>query len=90
MFLGMLICWLLNLAQLGIAFLLLVASEKMLPAFYVLVFAIGLVQIGYVVPLYRLLRRNGKARAARGLIIAAGITALINAAGAYRFLPLPR
>jgi formate-dependent nitrite reductase membrane component NrfD len=90
MFAGMLICWLLNMAQLGIAFLLLSASEKMLPSFYVLVFAIGLVQIGYVVPIYHLLQRNGKARAARGLIIAAGITALINAVFACRILPLPR
>jgi hypothetical protein len=90
MVLGMLICWLLNLAQLGIAFLLLATSEKTLPTFYVLVFAIGLVQIGYVVPLYRLLRRNGKPRAAQGLIIAAGITAIVNAAFVPRLLPFPR
>lgn len=83
-FLGMLICWLLNIVQLGIALLLLAASEKMLPAVYVLVFAIGLVQIGYVVPLYRLLQRNRKPRAAQGLIIAASITVLLNAVCDYR------
>ncbi len=85
MFLGMLICWLLNVVQLGIAFLLLAASEKLLPAFYVLVFAIGLVQIGYVVPLYRLLQRTGKPRAARGLMIAASITVIVSAVCDYRF-----
>ena len=76
---GMAICWLLNIAQLGIGCLLLVADVRMLPAFYVLVGAIGIVQVGYVVPIGRYLWRKGKRWTARGLLIAAGITALVNA-----------
>ena len=63
---GMAICWLLNVAQLGVGWLLLVADVRMLPAYYVLVGAIGLVQVGYVVPIWRLLRRKGKPRTAKG------------------------
>jgi len=74
----MAICWLLNVAQLGVGWLLLVADVRMLPAYYVLIGAIGLVQVGYVVPIWRLLRRKGKPRTARGMMIAAGITAFLN------------
>lgn len=71
---GMAICWLLNVAQLGVGWLLLVADVRMLPAYYVLVGAIGLVQVAYVVPIWRLLRRKGKPRTAKGLVIAAVVT----------------
>jgi hypothetical protein len=71
---GMAICWLLNVAQLGVGWLLLVADVRMLPTYYVLTGAIGLVQLGYVVPIWRLLRRKGKPRTARGLAIAAFCT----------------
>lgn len=77
---GLAICWLLNVTQLGIGWLLLVADVRMLPAYYVLMGAIGVVQVGYVVPIWRLLLRKGKPRAAKGLLIAAGITALLNVA----------
>ena len=73
---GMAICWLLNIAQLGVGWLLLVADVRMLPAYYVLVGAIGVVQVGYVVPIWRLLRRKGKPRTAQGLMLAAVLTAL--------------
>jgi hypothetical protein len=76
---GMAICWLLNVAQLGIGWLLLVADVRMLPAYYVLVGAIGVVQVGYVVPIWRLLRRNGKPRTAKGLTIAALLTLIFDA-----------
>ena len=75
---GMAICWLLNIAQLGIGWLLLVADVRLISSFYVLVAAIGLTQVGYVVPIWRLLVRKGRPRAAKGLLIAAGITALLN------------
>jgi hypothetical protein len=75
---GWAICWLLNIAQLGIGWLVLVAGERTLPAGYVLTGAIGVVQVGYVVPIWRLLRRRGKARTARGLLIAAAVTAALN------------
>jgi hypothetical protein len=75
---GLAICWLLNIAQLGFGWLLLVADERTLPAVYVLVAAIGLSQVGYVVPIWRLLLRRGQLRTAKGFLIAAGITAAAN------------
>jgi hypothetical protein len=75
---GMAICWLLNVAQFGVGWLLLVADVRMLPAYYVMVGAIGLVQVGYVVPIWRLLRRKGKPRAAKGMLLAAVITLIFN------------
>jgi hypothetical protein len=77
-FFGMLMCWLLNMVQLGIAFVLLSSSEKLLPAVYTMSAALGLVQIGYVVPLWRYLRRNGRRDVAIGVIIAAAITLCVN------------
>ena len=77
---GMLLCWLLNLVQIGIAILLLAAADRYIASVYVLLAGLGLLQIAYVVPLYRLLRRKGKPRAATGLVIAASITALLNVA----------
>jgi len=75
---GMAICWLLNVAQLGVGWLLLVADVRMLPAYYVLVGAIGLVQVGYVIPIWRLLRRKGKPMTAKGMLLAAVLTGLMN------------
>ncbi len=77
---GMAICWLLNIAQIGISWLLLVADERMLPIAFVLAGMIGLVQVGYVAPIWRLLWRMGKLRTAKGLLIAAAVTMVINAA----------
>jgi hypothetical protein len=79
---GVAICWLLNIAQLGTGWLLLVADVRMLPAYYVLIDAVGLVQIGYVVPIWRVLVRKGRSRTARGVLIAAWITVLLNAVAA--------
>lgn len=86
----MAICWLLNVAQLGVGWLLLVADVRMLPAYYVLVGTIGLVQVGYVVPLWRLLRRNGKPRTAKGLLLAAALTVFMNAVVAWAIFTAPR
>jgi hypothetical protein len=77
---GMAICWLLNIAQLGTGWLLLVVDVRMLPAYYVLIGAVGVVQVGYLVPIWRLLRRKEKPRTAKGLLIAASMTAVMNAA----------
>lgn len=79
---GVAICWLLNIAQIGTGWLLLVADVRMLPAYYVLIGAVGLVQVGYVVPIWRVLVRKGKSRTARGVLIAAWITVLLNAVAA--------
>lgn len=84
----MAICWLLNVAQIGIGWLLLVADVRMLPAYYVLIGAIGVVQVGYVVPVWRLLRRKGLTRTAKGLAFAACVTLSLNALLAgVAFLP---
>jgi hypothetical protein len=83
---GFLICWLLNLVQLAIAFLLLAWSEKTLAVVYVMTLALGLVQIGYLTPIYRLLRRKGKPLVARGLLAAACTTAVANLAVDYHLL----
>lgn len=86
----MAICWLLNVAQLGVGWLLLVADVRMLPAYYVLVGAIGIVQVGYVIPIWRLLRRKGKPRTAKGILLAAALTALMNAMVAWTIFTAPR
>jgi hypothetical protein len=77
---GMASCWRLNGAHLGVGWLLLVADVRMLPAYYVLVGAGGLVQVGYVVLIWRLLQRRGKRRTARGVLIAATLSAIVNGA----------
>jgi hypothetical protein len=86
---GMAICWLLNVAQLGVGWLLVVADVRMLPAYYVLVGAIGLVQVAYVVPIWHLLRRKGKPRTAKGVLLAAALTALMNAVIAWTIFTAP-
>ena len=78
LFLGLLLCWLLNMVQLGVAWLLFVRSERMLPSVFVLVGALGLLQNGYVVPLWYVFRRRGMKRMAKGLLIAAAFTLLVN------------
>jgi hypothetical protein len=77
---GAVACWLLNLAQVGIGWLMLAADERMLPVAFVVVGMAGLVQVGYVVPLWRLLKRKGKPRTAQGLLAAAAVTLMVNAA----------
>src|SRR5690349_2339869 len=78
--LGMLLCWLLNIVQLGIAALLLATGERTLPTVFILVGTIGLLQFVYVVPIWRLFKQRGKVMTARGLPIAASVTVLLNAA----------
>jgi len=78
--LGLLVCWLLNMVQLGFAYLLFAYGEQTLPTVFALVGGIGLLQLGYVAPIWLVLRRRGKKRMAKGLFIAAAITALINSA----------
>ena len=75
---GLFLCWLLNLAYFCVAWLLFVTNERTLPTGLILLTGIGIFQIAYVVPIYRLLKRRGKARTALGAMIAAAITALLN------------
>jgi hypothetical protein len=80
LFLGLIVCWLLNMVHIGIAYLVFISGERTLPTALVLVGAIGLLQTGYVAPIWYLLRRRGKKRMATGLALAAGITLLLNTA----------
>ena len=86
----MAICWLLNVAQLGVGWLLLVADVRMLPGYYVLVGAVGVVQVGYVIPIWRLLRRRAKPRTAKGMLLAAALTALMNLVTFWIVFTMPR
>jgi len=75
---GLGICWGLNLVQFAIS-----ASGLILPPLLPLTFALaifGLVQLAYVVPLYISFKGRGQVMTARGLVIAASVTALLNAA----------
>jgi hypothetical protein len=63
----------------GIACLLFAYGERTLPGVVVLVAGRGLFQIGYVVPIWYVLRRRGSRRTAKGLAIAATITLLVSA-----------
>jgi hypothetical protein len=77
-FAGLGICWGLNLVQLGFAAVGLFAPG--LPFLIVLLAGFGVIQLAYVVPMYLSFRRRGKVLTARGLVIAASITALLNTA----------
>lgn len=81
---GFAICWLLNIVELGMGWLLLVMGDRFLPAVYVSIGAIGVVQVGYVAPIWRLLQRQGKPRTAKGLLLAAGVTLTLNLVVAFR------
>jgi hypothetical protein len=73
---GLFLCWGLNIAEIAIGFLLL--NQGSLTGTLALVGGIGGVEWLYVVPLYILFNNQEKTNTAKGLIIAAGITALLN------------
>jgi hypothetical protein len=73
---GLFLCWGLNIAEIAIGFLLL--NQGSLTGTFALLGGIGVVEWLYVVPLYMLFKSRGKPNTAKGLIIAAGITALLN------------
>lgn len=79
LFSGMLVCWLLNVTQLGIACLLFAFGERTLPTVVVLVGAIGLLQVGYIAPLWYMFRRRGAKKMAKGMALGAVFTLLLNA-----------
>jgi hypothetical protein len=78
---GMLICWLLNFLTIVLGFLLI----STLTGTVILVGGLGLVQLIYVSPLYMSLKRNSEADTAKGMLIAASLTALLNA-GCWSFV----
>jgi hypothetical protein len=55
-------------------------AEPLSVAFFAIPFGIGLGQLLWIIPLYRSKRRTGATETAKGLIVAASITFLLNAA----------
>jgi hypothetical protein len=80
---GLLICWGLNILEIFLGFLALGAglggNGNSMGVTIVLVGGVGLFQLLYLLPIYVLLRNKGKAETMKGMIIAASITALLNA-----------
>ena len=76
---GLFLCWGLNFAEIMAGFFLLnINNMSSLAPTAVLAGGIGMVEWLYVIPLYMLFKSRGKPNTAKGLIIAAGITALLN------------
>ncbi|SRR5579871_6662227 len=80
---GLLMCWGLNILTILIGLLPLGTglndNSSSLSVTIVLIGGIGLIQLVYVVPLYLSFKKQGKTETGKGLIIAASITALLNA-----------
>lgn len=73
--LGLLICWSLNIGEVIIGVL-----TVMMPYLGIaLIGGVGIIQLIYVLPFYFWFRKQGKTETAKGLVIAASITALLNA-----------
>lgn len=72
---GLLLCWGLNMGEVVIGLLML--NVLVLP--FVLIGGIGIIQLVYVLPFYFSFKKQGKTNTAKGLVIAASITALLNA-----------
>ena len=83
LWLGLLLCWGCNIVHSVMGFVLVFAYPQV---GMVLFGGIGLVQLAYVVPVCLHYRKQGKSNTVKGLIIAASITALLNAScwGALR------
>jgi hypothetical protein len=84
---GLLFCWGMNFVQvmLGCTMAWTEAerpggSNTVVHVAAVLVLSVGLLQLFYLVPLWRVLKSNGKTQTMKGVTIAASITALLNAA----------
>ncbi len=75
---GLVLCWGLNIATLVLS-IVLGGSASSLGVLFVLIGGIGVIQLVYVIPLYICFKKDGKTDTAKGLVIAASITALLNA-----------
>lgn len=80
---GLTLCWGLNLLEVFIGFFTLSmgfgGEGTGIVAVYGLVGGIGLFQLLYVLPIYFVLRKENRTDTIKGVIIAASITALLNA-----------
>jgi hypothetical protein len=84
---GLLLCWGMNLVQvmLGCAVAWTEAerpggSNTVVYFAVALALSVGLLQLLYLIPLWRVLKTNGRTQTIKGVRIAACITALLNAA----------
>ena len=73
--LGLLICWGLNIGEIFIGSLPLNIHSLGVA----MIGGIGIIQLIYVLPLYFSFKKQGQTETGKGLIIAASITALLNA-----------
>lgn len=73
---GLLVCWGLNLLEIFLPFFWIGPSDRVIS---VAIGGIGLIQLIYVLPLYFLFKQKGKTDTAKGIVIAASITAFLNA-----------
>jgi hypothetical protein len=85
--LGLLLCWGMNFVQVWVAGTIAWAvsegpggSDTMVSIAFAIAFSVGLLQLFYVIPLWRALKTNGKTQTIKGVVIAACVTALLNAA----------
>ncbi|HEY1939319.1 MAG TPA: hypothetical protein VGJ33_15415 [Candidatus Angelobacter sp.] len=74
--LGLLLCWGLNVAEIFVGILML----NSLIVGVAMIGGVGVLQLVYVLPLYFWFKKQGKTDTAKGMVIAASITALLNAA----------
>ena len=72
---GLFICWGLNIGEIFFGFLAL----NIVSLGVAMIGGIGIIQLIYVLPLYFSFKKQGKTETGTGLIIAASITALLNA-----------
>ena len=73
--LGLLLCWGSNIGEVIMGGFTVMVPYVGIP----LVGGVGIIQLIYVLPLYFSFRKEGKTATAKGLVIAASITALLNA-----------
>ena len=72
---GLLICWGLNIGEIFLGFLAL----DTLSLGVAMIGGVGVIQLIYVLPLYFSFKKHDKTETGKGLIIAASITAFLNA-----------
>ena len=72
---GLLLCWGLNFAEVVLGFFLINGTNFGIT----MIAGVGIIQLIYVLPFYILFVKQGKNNSAKGLVIAAAVTALLNA-----------
>ena len=76
---GLFLCWGTNILQIVVGCATLGMGGENFASAFVVIGGIGLIQLVYVLPMYFQFRKQGKSDTAKGMVIAASITALLNA-----------